>query len=281
MAYIIKSTLIDLNAKEAKKIKQSSKNLGNYYSGDRFYTLLNEYIDNNLKRKNKLLAFIIRWLFKSGNYKHDPQIANGKSWGCILLDAFCVLCFIAFIALIIVTMGTSIIKAAIGDGSGGATSFIDKLGKVLGDMFSTAGDASGSGLYMIIAALICGVIGIAWMIMFFKIRKKNAALSLKDYVIKKLNTTLKWRWLIKLADKSAKTIKIKKSKELEVFCLNKFEGQGGAGDRWLNIQMINVLASIFDDLDLMFKFDSLTDDEYKELKEIMDYDFKRVDIIKI
>lgn len=275
MEVFVKSKNIKLTKKELK-----SEGIGNFYSGDRFYTLLNEYIDTNLKHKSMILYVIITYLFRSSNYKHDPSIANGRAFWPLLIDIFCVLSFITFICLIIATMGTAIIQAAIGDGTGGATSFIDKLGEVLKSMFTTAQGSSGSGLYMIICAIIFGIIGIGWMIMFFKIRKKNAALSLVDYVTKKVNTILKLRWLLRTKDKAISTVSSKEKKSRQIFCINKFEDQGGAGNRWLNIQLVNLLISIFPDFNLVFRFDNLADAELLELQEVTTYDFKNVELLK-
>ena len=49
--------------------------------------------------------------------------------------------------------------------------------------------------------------------------------------------------------------------------------------RWLNIQMINLICSIFPHFNYIFKFDELTDDEYKDLSSIVNYDFRNLDLI--
>ena len=53
--------------------------IGNIYSSDRFYTLINEYIDKNLTRKSRILSFVIKYLYKSSNYKHDTSLSNGRN----------------------------------------------------------------------------------------------------------------------------------------------------------------------------------------------------------
>ena len=94
-SYIVKSKHIDLS-KEAN----NKYSIGKFYSGDRFYTLLNEYIDLNLKKQNIFVAWVINVLFKSSNFKHDPAIANGYPLSVKLFDWFCIACLIAFICLV-------------------------------------------------------------------------------------------------------------------------------------------------------------------------------------
>ena len=260
MEVFVKSKNIKITKKELK-----SEGIGNFYSGDRYYTLLNEYIDTNLKHKSKTLHFIITYLFRSGNYKHNPSIANGRSIWPVLLDIFCVFSFITFIALLFATFGVAIFQSI---------KNISGITNVIKDIFVNNGGAP-----MLVLAVIFGVIGIMWLIMFFKIRKKNAKLSLKDYVLKKVDTILKFRWLIKSKDKAKNTIKVK-NKDREIFCVENFESQGGAGDRWLNVQLINLLISIFPDFNLIFRFNNLSDAEYEELAKIADYDFKNIELLK-
>ena len=50
-SYIVKSKHIDLSKETNNKYS-----IGKFYSGDRFYTLLNEYIDLNLKKQNIFVA---------------------------------------------------------------------------------------------------------------------------------------------------------------------------------------------------------------------------------
>ncbi len=267
MEVFIKNKNVKLTKKEMSETK-----IGNFYSSDRYYTLLNEYIDSNLKRKSRILYIIIKYLFKSSNYKHETEIANGKTLWITLVDIFCVLSFITFVILLIVTLGFSLVKSL---------TSIKGIANELQNLFSFA--QGGQASIMIIIAIILGIIGIAWLIMYFKIRKKNAKLSLVDYVTKKIDTCLKLRFLIKSSDKivsTAKTTINKKGKnEYKVYCLDNFEQQGAASARWLNIQVINLLSSIFTDFNLVFRFINISDDEYKELQKIVDYDFKNIDLV--
>lgn len=271
--YIVKSKNIniDINRDNLNQIKD----IGNFYSGDRFYTLINEYIDSNLMRKSKVLGFIVKFLYKSGNYKHDSTISNGRSWGVIIFDIFCVLCLISFFSLIIAIIGTSIgaiLKSIIDNGA------TDTIGDAIAGLFDFSKGGKASAL--LISAIITGIIGIFWLIMVTKIRNKNKLLTLQAYVEKKVNTVLKLRWLIKFKEQSFDKL-IKNKKEVQYCLLDNFESQGPSTNRWLNIQLINLLSSIFDDFNLVFKFKELSENEYNELNQICINDFKKIELIKI
>lgn len=261
MEAIIKSINCKINLKTDLK-----KFIGNYYSDDRFYTLINQYIDENLSNNSKILAFIIKYLYKSGNYKHDSSIANGKNKLSFILDLFCILSFFIFICLIFATFGVAIFSSIKPDISG--------VSSILEQIFFKNGGAP-----MLILAIIFGIIGISWLIMYFKIRKKNEKLSLKDYVLKKVYTILKFRWLIKSKDKINDSFNIKNNQE--IYFMDNFESQGPSNNKWINLQLINLLISIFKDFNLIFKFNNISDIEYTDLKKIINVDFKNLEIIAI
>lgn len=248
-SYIVKSKHIDLS-KEAN----NKYSIGKFYSGDRFYTLLNEYIDLNLKKQNIFVAWVINVLFKSSNFKHDPAIANGYPLSVKLFDWFCIGCLIAFICLIATTPLMGVIFQLV-QGKG----FDLALGAILGSS---------------IPAIITGIPAIFWLWIYFAIRKKNQPLTLQAFVEKKISYCLKLRFLIKNIE-----IKIPSKGGQEIIILENFEAQGTQAPRWLNIQMINLICSIFPHFNYIFKFDQLTDDEYKDLSSIVNYDFRNLDLI--
>ena len=43
--------------------------------------------------------------------------------------------------------------------------------------------------------------------------------------------------------------------------------------------MINLITSIFPHFNYIFKFDELSEDEYKDLSSIVNYDFRNLDLI--
>ena len=254
-SYIVKSKHIDLS-KEAN----NKYSIGKFYSGDRFYTLLNEYIDLNLKKQNIFVAWVINVLFKSSNFKHDPAIANGYPLSVKLFDWFCIACLIAFICLVGTGSIAPLITQAI---TGNLTAGVNILG------------------HLSIPALIIAIPAIFWLWMYFTIRKKNQPLTLQEFVEKKISYCLKLRFLIKNIE-----IKVPSKEAQEIIILENFEAQGAWASsqsvqvpRWLNIQMINLICSIFPHFNYIFKFDELTDDEYKDLSSIVNYDFRNLDLI--
>lgn len=248
-SYIVKSKHIDLS-KEAN----NKYSIGKFYSGDRFYTLLNEYIDLNLKKQNIFVAWVINVLFKSSNFKHDPAIANGYPLSVKIFDWLCIGCLIAFICLIATTPLMGVIFQLV-QGKG----FDLALGAILG---------------LSIPAIITGIPAIFWLWIYFTIRKKNQPLTLQAFVEKKISYCLKLRFLIKNIE-----IKVPSKEAQEIVILENFEAQGTQAPRWLNIQMINLICSIFPHFNYIFKFDQLTDDEYKDLSSIVNYDFRNLDLI--
>ena len=255
-SYIVKSKHIDLS-KEAN----NKYSIGKFYSGDRFYTLLNEYIDLNLKKQNIFVAWVINVLFKSSNFKHDPAIANGYPLSVKLFDWFCIGCLIAFICLIDTTPLMCVFFQLV-QGKG-----LDlALGAILGSSIPT---------------ILTGIPAIFWLWIYFAIRKKNQPLTLQEFVEKKISYCLKLRFLIKNIE-----IKVPSKEAQEIIILENFEADGAQASsqsvqvpRWLNIQMINLICSIFPHFNYIFKFDELTDDEYKDLSSIVNYDFRNLDLI--
>ena len=135
--------------------------------------------------------------------------------------------------------------------------------------------------HLSIPALIIAIPAIFWLWMYFTIRKKNQPLTLQEFVEKKISYCLKLRFLIKNIE-----IKVPSKEAQEIIILENFEAQGAwassqsvQAPRWLNIQMINLICSIFPHFNYIFKFDELTDDEYKDLSSIVNYDFRNLDLI--
>ena len=256
-SYILKSKKINIYDDLTEKII-----IGNFYSNDRFYTLLNEYIDYNLKHKSKLLAFIIKILFSSNNFKHDSSIANNNKDKWIrIFDWFCIICLIIFISLAIGVIGTA----------------IPLIINVIKKADSTSLNSLIKALMAIgIPGIIFGIPGIIWLIVYFGIRNKNKILSLQAYVEKKISWCLKLKFLIK----NIKKIEKKHNRKIEqIFLLDKCETQT-TSFRWVNIQLINLICSIFNDFNYVFRFSVLTDEELIELKTIIQYDFWMIEIVE-
>lgn len=248
-SYIIKSKHIDLSKEVNNKYS-----IGKFYSGDRFYTLLNEYIDINLKKQNIFVSWVINVLFKSNNFKHDPALANGYPLSVKLFDWFCIGCLIAFVCLVATTPLMGLIFQLI---QGKKLDLA--LEAILGSSIST---------------ILTGIPSAIWLWMYFTIRKKNQPLTLQAFVEKKLSYCLRLRFLIKNIE-----IKVPTKEAQEIIILENFEAQGTQAPRWLNIQMINLITSMFPNFNYVFKFDDLPDEDYKDLVPVMNYDFRNLDLI--
>lgn len=252
-SYIIKSKKLDIDEKQNKKLS-----IGRFYSGDRFYTILNEYIDINLRKRNIFMAWIINVLFKSSNFKHDPGIANGQPWSVKLFDWFCISCIIIFIALTGTTILIPVLTLALKPSN--APDAVQQISQVA---------TMGVG----ITAIIFGIPSILWLWIYFAIRRKNKPLTLQAFVEKKISYCLILRFLIK-------NIKVQPlNVEKEVILMENFEAQGSQAPRWLNIQLINLICSIFPEFNYIFKFDNLTEEEVEELQPIITHDFMNIELI--
>ena len=272
MSYIVKSKSIDNKLITPEHI--SKKSIGRFYSNDRYYTLINDYIDKNLVFVSRPLAAVIKYLFRSSNYKHDPQIANGRSIWILLFDIWCAICVIGFLAMLIAILGTTFAEAA--KLATGNVSIFTELGQAFVNKIS-------ANVPMLVFGVIFLIFAILWFVVWFFIRRKNKPLSLQAYVEKKIGFILMFRSIVKTIWKSKKVAgkKINKMPKVQIVYLENFEAQGGEAPRWLNLQLINLLVSIFEDFSLIFKFDTLTDDEYNFMNKVSTEDFKRIEIIKV
>lgn len=246
-SYIVKSKGLNLDNPKVS--------IGQFYSGDRFYTLLNEYLDLNLKKRNILLSWIIKILFKSSNFKHDPGIANGQPLAVKVFDWVCVTCLILFVCLSFGSLSTLIPLLT---------------GKFTGDNLLTLQKVL---LGLGVPAIVTGIPAFTWLWVYFTVRKKNKPLTLQAFVEKKISFCLKLRFLIKNVE-----IPTFHNEENHIIVMENFEAQGAQAPRWLNIQMINLICSIFPDFNYIFKFNELSDEEYKVLKPIVDFDFRNLDL---
>ncbi len=277
MSYIVKSKYIDNRLITNENI--SKKSIGRFYSNDRYYTLINDYIDKNLIFVSRPLAAVIKYLFRSSNYKHDPQIANGRSIWMLLFDIWCIICVLGFIGMFIGLLGYPLIKGIV-EGAGSVTG----IGKAIGEQFGNLFDqGKAGGPVMVVFLIIFLIFAILWFVVWFFIRRKNKPLTLQAYVEKKIGFILMFRAIVRTIWKTKKVggKKINKMPKVDIVYLENFEAQGAEAPRWLNLQLINLLVSIFEDFSLIFKFDTLTDDEYNFMNKVSNNDFKRIEIIKI
>lgn len=245
---------------ETKVDNYTLKSIGTLYSQDRYYTLLNGAIDENLSKKSKLLFFMTNYLFQSGNYKHKASIANGKTKGMWVVDILCWLSIIGFIGCFFGGVATPIISSL----KGGKFNF-----EVLLEGFK------GPGVILLSIALVFLIITIAYLLVIFKIKKKNQKLALKDYVLKKLEFVLKFKILLK-----ASSIIGAGKKTEELLILGKCDVLNDT-DRWLFLQITNLAFMLFKDFNLTLQFDDLDETYYNSAKLMIENDFKNLAIINM
>ncbi|MGL4343415.1 MAG: hypothetical protein ACRCRZ_02540 [Metamycoplasmataceae bacterium] len=230
------------------------------FSQDRYYTLLNASIDENLAMKSKLLLFMTSYLFQSGNFKHKGSIANGKTKGMWAFDIICWLSMVGFVLCFLFGVATPLVASF----KGGSFNF-----EALKSGFQ------GTGAILLSIALVLLVISIAYLILIFKIKKKNKTLSLKDYVQKKLEFVLKFKMLIKVSKIMGEAKKVE-----EILIMTNCDILNDT-DRWLFLQVTNLMFMLFNDFNLILQFNNVDEVYFNSLKDMINHDFKNLSIINI
>lgn len=89
------------------------QNTGPLFSIDIFYTLTNTYIDENLKYSSPILSFVISYLFRSSNFRHD--VINNKNNKKKVDKKFVVVDILGWLSIIlfVVFLFTGILKPLI------------------------------------------------------------------------------------------------------------------------------------------------------------------------
>lgn len=260
------------------KIKDINQNIeiGPFFSNDRFYTLVNEFSDSNLKSSSKLLYFITCYFFRSSNYKHNTEGKKSKRKIIWLVDIFCWLCIIGFVVCLIAGIATPIIVAITSIASG---KFVD-IAKAWQEAFSSA-----PTIGVLITAIFCFIITVIYIYLQKKVVQVNKNLSLENYIIKKISLLNSMDYLIKSAsivNKSTNTVKNtmrihSKKNDEPLIILNNLEILK-SDQIWTILQMFNVMHKLFDNFNLALIFNDIDDDIFKGLEKIIATDFKNISI---
>ncbi len=250
-----------------KKIKNShwqeideNHKIGQYYSPDRYYTILNEFIDINLKRETKLVFFIISYLMRSNNYKHESSIANGKSVWVWMVDIFCWICCGIFVLCLFSGFAKPIIDAI---KNIDISSFIQELEKSF---------KNPETIGFIIGAILSSVVSISYIYMVKKVISKNKKLNLQDFVTKKINYVIKISFVFHIKEKFFKT------QEDEIVIIEKVDDLNNV-NRWLTLQTNNLMYKLFNNFNVALKFENVDENTYEQIKKIIDVDFKNLDVV--
>lgn len=238
--------------KEWKKINKE-KQIGDYYSPDRYFTILNEFIDVNLKKYARFLFFAISYIMRSNNFKHETSIANGKSIWVWIVDIFCWICCIAFVVCLFTGIATPIIQA------------VKK-----GDFVEAFKAPLAIGLT--ITAVFTFSVAVGYIYMMTKIVAKNKTLNLQDYVFKKISYILKMSFLFDIRNKFFKALKE------DTVVVESTEALTDA-NRWITLQINNLMYRLFLNFDIVLRFSNVEEKTVTQLQKIIDHDFKNLDIV--
>lgn len=266
MAYIIKSKRNKANV-DATKLSSRS-NHGYSIGKNRFLTIMDSQLDENLRKSSKPLFWLVSYLFQTGNYATNQSIANGKTWGQKLYDWFSWTSIVAFLVLLITGVAKPFVKAtkAITDGKG------DGFGKELGNAFKEPGN-----IVLLALAAFFLIVSVLYLVLVFKIKKNNSKLSLDAFVAKKLSFCLKFKFLIRFKKNSLKMID---ENDQDALILDNFETFGD-NDKWVFLQMYNLMAAIFVDLKFSLSFTEYDPVKLDFLYEVVKWDFKNIEIIEV
>lgn len=234
-------------------------NIGQFYSTDRYFTLLNEFIDKNLKRHAGFVCFIISYLMRSANFKHETSISNGKSIWVWLVDIFCWICCVAFFVCLFSGIATPIVKAI-----------------KAGDFQTAIGDAlkEPDTIGLFVTALIAFSVAAAYLYMVKYVISTNKKLSLQDYVFKKIDYILKISLFLSL-----KKLLVK-AKEEDIVIIEKSDILNDT-QRWTTIQVTNLMYRLFENFNMVLKFENIDKKAKNEMQKIFDYHFKNIEIVEL
>lgn len=247
--------IVSKKMNKANVIEESAKNIGQYYSTDRYYTLLNNFIDKNLKNDAKLVYFFINFFMRSSNFKHDTSISNGKSIWVWLVDIFCWICLAIFIGCFLSGIAKPIVDAV-------------KNGNFL-DAFK-----SSTAIGLLITAFFTFVISSIYLYMLKKVIAVNKKLNLIDYVNKKIDYVLKLSPLIKTNTAFFKT------KEEGIILIEKLEGQTDI-NKWLTLQINNLMYRLFTKFNMVLKFSNIEEKDVQNIERIIENDFKNSEVVRL
>ena len=230
-----------------------NNSIGQYYSQDRYFTILNEFIDSNLKKHAKLVFFLISYMMRSTNYKHETSISNGKSIWVWILDIFCWICTIGFLICFATGIATPIVNAF-------------KSGNILEAFDST------TAIGLLVTSLLTFIVTAFYLYMMIKVVAKNKKLNLSDYVFKKIDYLLKFSPLVNI---NSKIFSVKKENFLVVEKVEELTNI----NRWITLQITNLMYKMFSNFNMVLKISGIEKEAINELSKIIEHDFKNIEIV--
>lgn len=233
----------------------NKNDVGRIYSPNRFYSLINEFIDINLKKYGKIILFFINYLLRSNNFKHETSITSKKSIFIWLLDIFCWICCAGFFVCLLTGIATPIINS------------IKKAN--FKEVFSNKSIA----VWLIVVSVLTFSVALSYIYLMTKIVSKNKKLNLKEFVCKKIDYLNSISFLI---DFSRRFSKNTDSEELIVLTMN---DEINNDEKWLSLQVNNKMLHLFSNFNISLKIENISETEFNNLKKIINFDFQNLDIV--
>lgn len=261
------------NSKSLEEIKSKVKNIGIFYSEDRFYSIVNDYMDYGLRKNSIFVYLLTTFLFRSTNYKHATGIVHGKPLWVWFIDIFCWLCLIAFIVCLLTGVGQPIAAAINGIAKGTFPNLSDAFRTSFGDPVA---------IVLLVISFLTFAIAVFYIYIMKKVVAVNKKLSLKDFVVQKASFISQyeaWLKISKNVNKRIKKIAIKYKKKLTggFYLISDLEKLSN-DNRWLVLQIDNLMFRLFCDYPIILKFNGIGEEDFNELKKICDVDFKHLSL---
>ena len=264
-----------------EELSRKSKPVGSVFSQERYYTWLNNQIDCKLKMDHKIVYILVTFFMRSANFRHETFLVYKKPFWVVLIDLLCWMCLIAFFIFLATGVAAPLIKAVAETIK--LVQKPDDVGENLVDVWKKA--FSSDSIIFIVLSIFTLLIAIGYFYIMTKVVPKNKALTIKDYVYKKIDYISKFSPWIKTEQriiKKTKKIKnklIKKNIHLPLIVFTKAETLSDT-DRWLSMQVLNMLNKIFYDFKIAILFQGLDEEVAKKIITINKSDFLNNKIIQ-
>lgn len=268
------SQVIVSNKNIRKNFRKCKVNCGDFISKDRFYTIINQFIDDNLYKYSKLICFCVVYLFRSSNYQHMNLRIKKIVIFIRLIDFVCWIC--TAVAVILTFIGP-------------AASIINEIKRLnFHNLFNFSSDVT----LIFVVEIVCLLVAFSYV---FILRRKillNRKMSLPDYVNAKIGLIVNFDFCFKIRNKLHKTIKKKmvdkQTKTLlknVLFCdsnhlyiVTGLESINLLSEVWLIMQLINVMYYLFSDFNFALIFNDISETQWKIMKKFTKHDFPQIRI---
>lgn len=242
---------------------------GDFVSNDRFYTIINQFIDDSLLKYSWLLCFCVAYLFRSSNFRHVNLKKRKIIFLIRIIDSLCWLCLVGFIGLTVTGISVPLISE------------IKNLNfhKFFQNSTITA---------ILVLEVIC--ISVSFFYIFF-IRKKisvNKKMSIVEYVTSKIGLIMNLDFLFKIqnkiAHKNEKEKRLIRNKNFSTFILNQYplinlEETKSFAELWLIMQVTNVMCYLFNDFNLILVIRNRSEDFIQKFQKVVNHDFQKLKIL--